>query len=105
MNRRQCRYGKRKTRNARNKKISEKELEAISAEEITKNLKDIIFANVAVWRKNIENNLVVLPVKKLDEYLKEKDASKFKFFIEKELEGKNKGSARQSRRKRRNTRR
>ncbi|MFH0974240.1 MAG: hypothetical protein V1874_00485 [Spirochaetota bacterium] len=63
--------------------VSEKDMQEISVEEITKNLNDITTVNVAVWRKNNINQLVVLPVKKLDEYLKEKDADKFKFFIDK----------------------
>jgi hypothetical protein len=62
--------------------ISTKDMQEISIEEINKNLKDIVAANVAVWRKNIENQLVVVPVKKLEQYLGEKDANTYKFFIE-----------------------
>jgi hypothetical protein len=62
--------------------ISAKDMQEISIEEINKNLKDIVAVNVAVWRKNIENQLVVVPVKKLEQYLGEKDADKYKFFIE-----------------------
>ncbi|MBN2402908.1 MAG: hypothetical protein JXN64_10970 [Spirochaetes bacterium] len=61
---------------------SGKEMQEISVEEISTNLKDIVDVNVAVWRKNIDGQLVVLPVKKLDEYLKEKDAGNYKFYIE-----------------------
>jgi hypothetical protein len=57
-------------------------MQEIAVEEINKNLKDIVAVNVAVWRKNIENRMVVVPVKKLEQYLKEEGADKFKFFIE-----------------------
>jgi HD-GYP domain-containing protein (c-di-GMP phosphodiesterase class II) len=59
-----------------------KDMLEISTEEITTNLKEIIATNVAVWRKNIDGQQVVLPVKKLDEYLKDKDAGNFKFYID-----------------------
>ncbi len=63
-------------------KSAGKDMLEISAEEIAANLKDIIAANVAVWRKNIDDQPVVLPVKKLDEYLKDKSADSHKFYIE-----------------------
>jgi hypothetical protein len=60
----------------------EKDMQEIAIEDINNNLKDIVAVNVAVWRKNIEGRMVVVPVKKLEQYLKEEDTNKFKFFIE-----------------------
>ena len=64
------------------KEVSSNEMQEISIEEISNNLKSILEVNVAVWRRNRDSQLVVIPVKKLEQYLGEKDADTYKFYIE-----------------------
>ncbi len=62
--------------------IASKDVQEIAIEEINGNLADIIAVNVAIWRRNIDGEMVVVPVKELEKYLREEDAVKYRFFIE-----------------------
>lgn len=70
------------TKTSPDKEISPNEMQEISVGEIANNLKNILEVNVAVWRRNRDNQLVVIPVKNLEQYLGEKDAETYKFYIE-----------------------
>ncbi len=69
-------------------KISVNDIDEISIQEIRSHLEDIVEAKVAVWRKNIDNQLVVIPVIKLEQFLGEKDAESINFYIERNWERK-----------------
>lgn len=70
------------TKSSPAKEVPINEMQELSIEEISKNLKNILEVNVAIWRRNRDNQLVVIPVKKLEQYLGEKDADTYKFYIE-----------------------
>jgi hypothetical protein len=66
-----------------NENLTDNNLLEIFKEDISANLNDIVNAGVAVWRINRDNQLVVVPVKKLGQYLGDKDDENSGYYIEK----------------------
>ena len=49
--------------------IYQKDIQEISIERAKNNLKDIVKIQIAIWRKNIDNHLVIVPLKNLSNIL------------------------------------
>jgi len=60
------------------------ELKKISADELSASFDEIESANIAIWRRNIENKLVTIPIKKLQQFLG--GHSETVFYIQKDWE-------------------
>ena len=72
--------------NIKSSSISDNDLQEITRDEILQHIDKIARYSVPVWRKNIENALVTIPLPKLKQYIGDKSSEEYILYIEKNWE-------------------